>query len=242
MQPQTWTQAPTIWYKVSSSPNKGARRSTHVLVASTLQGKVVGGGRGLEADIELGQGDLDTELGEAADGVDVLVESGEALGDQVGLQADAIDPNAFLAQGLDNVLGRHSLGAGGLQVVVIVVQLGLGVDLGGGLEGQLDVVRAEGVVEDGLAVGAVVVQGLVDDVPGVALALPVAHDVGDVVDDDGLELLGGPRGCLDPRGELAVPDEGVAAQVLAVLARQRRDDLALGVVEAAAGGLDEGPL
>jgi hypothetical protein len=70
----------------------------------------------------------------------------------------------------------------------------------------------------------------------------VAHDVGDVVDDDGLELLGGPGAGLDPRGELAVPDEGVAAQVLAVLARQRRDDLALGVVEAAAGGLDEGPL
>jgi hypothetical protein len=213
-----------------------------VLVGLALQGKVLLGGRGLESDVELGESHLDAELGEAADGGNVVVERGVLLGDEVGLQADAVDGDLGVLEELDDALGALRLGRGPLEVVVVVVELGLRVDLGGGLEGKLDVLLAENLVENALAVGSVLVQRLVDNVPGVALALVVAGDGGDVVDDDLAQLLRSPLGLLDPGSQLAVPDESVAAQQLAVLAGLGGNDVALGEVEDAALGLNKQPL
>ena len=218
------------------------RANTHVLVGLTLPGQVGRVGGRLQADVELGQGNLNAEIGEALDGVNVLVEGGVALGDEVGLEADAVNADALLLEHADDALGGGGLGAGRLKVVVVDVELGMGVDLGGRLEGELDVLLAEHLVEDRLAVGAVLVQHLVDDVPGVALAAPVAGDLGDVVDNDLAHLGLGPVALLDPLGQLAVPDERVAAQVHAVLAGLGRHDVALGVVPDALRGADKRPL
>lgn len=160
----------------------------------------------------------------------------------MSLQADTVNAEALRLEQAEDPADTLGLGVGRLDVVVVVVELGLGVDLGGGLEGEGDVLLAEDVVEQGLAVGTVLVEGLVDDVPGVALALVVAGDVGDVLNDDGPQLIGGPLSGLDPGGELGVPDEGVAAEGLALLASQVGGDVTLGVVEDTALGLSEQPL
>jgi hypothetical protein len=64
----------------------------------------------------------------------------------------------------------------------------------------------------------------------------------DVVDNDLRELLGGPFGGLDPWGQLTVPDEGVAAEKLALLLGEVGGDVALCEVEDAALGFREKPL
>ena len=76
----------------------------------------------------------------------------------------------------------------------------------------------------------------------VALADVMGHDVGDVGLDDLLQGLTVPRAIGHPAGELGVPDEGVAAEELAVLAGNVGHDVAVGVVEVAARGLERIPL
>ena len=90
-------------------------------------------------------------------------------------------------------------------LVVVDVQLGVGVGGTSSLESDADKVLTEDTVEDAVAQGTVLVEDLVDNVPGVDLALVAAHHVGDVV----LENLG--QGVavvdvLDPLGKLGVPD------------------------------------
>lgn len=72
------------------------------------------------------------------------------------------------------------LGARVLDVVVVVVELGIRVGLGGGSEGDWDVVSAQGVVEDRGSVCAIVGDGLVHHVPRITLTLVVTDFVGDV--------------------------------------------------------------
>lgn len=222
----------------------GEYRETHVLVRALLQSKVGGIVGRLESDVQLGEGNVDPELAESAHDLNVPVDilSSAPLGDQVSLETHAVDLDVGVAEHLDDALGTFDLGAGKLEVVVVVVELGTGVNLGGGLEGELDVLLAENLVEDGLAPSSVLVQGLVDDVPGVAAALPVPGHLGDVADDGLAEGLLGPGGGIDPGGELTVPDERVAPEMQAVLLRLGSDDLALGVVEEAWFGFDEEPL
>ncbi len=129
-----------------------------------------------------------------------------------------------------------------LDAVVVVVKLGVRIDTCCRLEGQLDVFLAEDFVEDGFPVRAILVERLVDDIPGVAPALPMTGNVLDVTNDGFPQLWRRPVGRLDPRGKLAVPDERVAAEDLVLLLGQGCDDLALGVVEDARGRLREEPL
>lgn len=196
----------------------------------------------LDPDVQLSQRHLDAELGVAADDLNLLVQSRRAVGNQVSLHADAVDPDAVGLEHLDDTPGCLALGADALQVVVVVVELRVRVDLGRRAERQLDVVFTEHLVKHRLAPCAVVLERLVDDVPGVAAALPMARNVCNVADNYLLELLGCPLGSFDPGGQLAVPDEGVAAEELAVLLGDGGDDLALGVVEDAGLGLGEEPL
>ena len=214
----------------------------YVGVVFLLLGEVlVGVGHG-DAHVELREGDLDASLGVGLDGSNLLIQGGGLGSREMGLHSHAVDADALILEHLDKPDHTVDLGSGPLNVVVVVVQLGVGVDLGGQAEGQLDVLVAEDLVEDGLTPGAVLVEGLVDDVPGVALALPVPGDVLDVRGDGGGQVLGGPGGLLDPGGELGVPDQGVAAEDLALLAGEVGGDVALCVVEEALLRFGEEPL
>lgn len=164
------------------------------------------------------------------------------MGGVVGLEADAVDLDAGVLQHLDDADGGLALGRRALERVVVVVELDVGLDGGGRLEGDLDVLLAKHVVEDGLAVRAVILERLVHHVPRVALAPVVLHDLGHVLHDDRLELLGRPLRLLDPRRQLAVPHERVAPLQDLLLLRDRRHNVALGEVEHAPLGLDEQPL
>lgn len=122
------------------------------------------------------------------------------------------------------------------------VQLGHGVRLLGQVEGQGEVVGAKDLVEDAVAVAAVVVDGLVEHVPVETLALVVVHDVVDVALHDLGQGLAVPRARGDPVGQLRVPHERVAAENLAVAASSTGSDVALRIGEAAAGALGGIPL
>ena len=90
-------------------------------------------------------------------------------------------------------------------LVVVDVEDRIRVRLARGFEGDLHEARAEDVREDGGADRAVLVEHLVDDIPGADLAGVAAREVLDVVLDDGRER--GPVVDLrDPAGELRVPD------------------------------------
>ena len=221
---------------------RGGRGITHVAVdvGLPLEARLVGGQ--LDPHVQLGERDLHARGGVLLHDGDLVVEARRAAGDEVALHADAVDGDALVLEHLDDPHGAVGLGAGRLEVVVVVVQLRVRVDLVRRPEGELDEVLAQRVVEDRLAVRAVLVQGLVDHVPRVALALVVAGHLGDVVDDDLAQLLGRPLRLLDPRRQLAVPDERVAAEELAVLLGEARDDVALGEVELAMRRLGEEPL
>lgn len=92
---------------------------TYVLVSLLLLSKVGGVGGHLQANVQLGKGNLNAELGEALDGVNVLVESRGLLGNQVSLKANTVDSDLGLLEHLDNALGALSLGMGPLPVGVL---------------------------------------------------------------------------------------------------------------------------
>jgi hypothetical protein len=126
-------------------------------------GVVVGGS---SADVELGDGNLlDTRVGE---GSESTLDLASGTGVEVGLGADAVDGDALgqpLLDGGDHALGDLG-GAGGVEAVVVDVQLGVGVGLAGGAEGNANVVIvAEDVVEVRvLSESTVPLEDLVDDV------------------------------------------------------------------------------
>ena len=135
--------------------------------------------------------------------------AGGLADDEVGLEAGAVDADPLGFDAGDDLLGGGGLGAGVLDVVVVVVELDGGRSgFGGRGEGDGEVGGADGVVPDVRAVGAVVVQGLVDNVPRVTAGVPVRDQVGDVVLHHGDEGGVGPRGGRvgEPVWQLVVPD------------------------------------
>lgn len=77
----------------------------------------------------------------------------------MGLEANALDFDTVALHELHNTAGACGLVAVELEVVVIVEELSIGVDLGGVGEGNGDVSLADRVVEDRLAVGAILIEG-----------------------------------------------------------------------------------
>lgn len=205
----TWN--PTVW--VVEIPNGGSDASLHgdagsdgVLVVNALLCQVGGVGGERKADIKLGLRNLDAGSHEVLEVLDLRLARGGGADDQMGLRADTINLDLLLLEAADEFLDGSGLVAASLEVVVVDVKLRRRVNLGGSLEGEREVVLADDVVEDGLAEGTVVVEGLVYDIPGVALALPLGEDLGNVVDHHGGESLLGPVAELNPFGKLAVPD------------------------------------
>lgn len=117
------------------------------------------------------------------------------------LQPDPVDLDPVLLQHSDNSEGCLSLLARTLNVVVIIVELhAVGLDPSRRAEGKLDVLLAENLVEERLAVRAILVERLIDYIPCVAWAPVVLHDLGDVLDDGRTQRLWYPGGALNPRG------------------------------------------
>lgn len=127
-------------------------------------------------------------------------------------------------------------------------QLGVGISGLRSLEGNGEVIRVEGFEEHRIAVVAIWIIGdsLVHDIPGVALALVVAHDIANVRLDNGLKGGTGPglaRDCispvsthtvlpypvsmevLTPRRQLAVPNQRVAPQELSIGLRHSSNNI-----------------
>ncbi len=91
---------------------------------------------------------------------------------------------------LDDIVASSSrLVAQALDIIVVVVEFGGRVSSGSGFERDFDVVGSEDIQEGVVAEGAVVIQGFVYDVPGIALASPVLGFGGNVVDEGGSEVL-----------------------------------------------------
>lgn len=160
----------------------------------------------------------------------------------MGLGTNTIDGDAGGDPLLDMGDETSGLGVSGrVQVVVVDVQLGVGVGGAGGLKGNADVVFTDDLHEDVVAESTVLVEGLVDDVPGVDLALEVGHNLSDVVLHDvgegGLVV-----DVLDPLGKLGVPDKSVATDELAVLAGKVDEVVATSEVELALSRLSGIPL
>ena len=98
---------------------------------------------------------------------------------------------------LDEIHDGLQLCVRAVQVEVVDVQLGGRVCGASGLEGGRDELFAEDVEEHGRTEGAVLVEDLVDDVPGTDLALVPPRDLGDVRLDDRRQL-----GLVSDRGYL----------------------------------------
>ena len=214
-----------------------------------LAGERAGRGARLDggADVDLGLGDVQAQVGEALHGGLQVREA--VLGAQVGLEAHAVDRHLLRLELLHQVVDGLALGPGVLDVVVVVEQLGRGVGLVGPAEGVGDVVGAVAprLIEDRLPRRAVLVEGLVHHVPGPDAALVAAGLCLDVLLDGVLDLLVGQRGRRPavggyPRRQLAVPDQGVAAHELAVRLRALDDLVGAGEVEDALLGLHDLPL
>ena len=190
-------------------------------------------------DVDLGHGALGSRAAEKLHGVDG---GGALAGAQVSLGADTVNGNT-LGDPLLDVFG-HALGLcvrSNVEVVVVDVQLGGRVSSLGGLESNADKVLAKDVVEDTGTEASVLGEHLVDDVPGVDLALAASHDGLDVVLHDGGQS-GLVTDLADPRGQLRVPDGGVATDELAVVLGKLDRLVGSAKVEVAARGLGGIPL
>ena len=156
----------------------------------------------------------------------------------MGLGTNTVDGDAGGNPLLDVRDETGGLGVGGrVEVVVVDVELGVGVGGAGGLESDADVVLTENLHEDVVAESAVLVEGLVDDVPGVDLALEVSHDLGDVVLHDvgeGSLVVD----VLDPLGQLGVPNQSVTTNELAILGSKLHQVVASCEVEVPKSPLD----
>lgn len=129
--------------------------------------------------------DGDLNIGGSSESESGLSTSSTALR-QVHLGTDTVDELRSRTVDLLNEVNKSGqLGVDAIQVVVVNVELGVGVGFSGSLEGDGDEALAEDVREDGGAQGTVLVEDLVDDVPGPDLTGVASGDGGDVVLDDG---------------------------------------------------------
>ena len=216
--------------------------ATHISVDCLLREQIRLSPGNWHSHVQLSDRDLHTQRGVLLHDCNLIIQTWRSSHRVMSLQTHAINLDTRLLQHLHNPHRAISLAARPLDIVVIVVQLRVRVDLGRYLERELDVILAKDIVEDALAPGAILLEGFVYDIPCVALALVMFCHSGDVVDNNVRELLRGPLGLLDPRSELAVPDEGVAAEEFALLLGEIGGDVALCEIEDASLGFGEEPL
>ncbi|KKA17322.1 hypothetical protein T310_8872, partial [Rasamsonia emersonii CBS 393.64] len=188
-----------------------------------------------ESDIQLRDDNIDPQIQKPLLGLNLRVLGWRRAHFEMRLQPHAIDPDASRLQLLDQVVRRRRLGTGRLDPVVIVVQL----DVLAGLFDRLlrkpvreeEVLGPDGVVPDAGRPRPVRRQRLVDHVPRVAPPSPVRDQVRDVRLHHRCEARRCPAAVHHPVGQLADPDEVVAANALAVVFGDGQDGVAARVVE-----------
>lgn len=136
------------------------------------------------------------------------------------LETYTIDGSTGGLDKVDNFNGFVRLGTVVLQIVVIVVslrsrirtilldnikimlysQLCVRVSSPGSSKRNGDEIGAKHRIEDAISVYCAVIDGLVHNIPMVALAQIVLHDIGDVSLDDSSKSSSGPRAARDPVG------------------------------------------
>jgi hypothetical protein len=179
-------------------------RSNNVGIVVTLNLLLSGrGGNRLVADIKLSVGNLNIKSSEALEHGDELRARGGLADDEMALETNTVDGSTGLLDDLDKLDGAVGLLAVLLEVIVVVVpgtirqilvntmrnlQLGRRVSLPGSLERNGEVVSSKSLVKDTVSPLSAVINGLVDYIPSVAVALVVLNNVGDVSLDDLGEL------------------------------------------------------
>lgn len=148
-------------------------------------------------------GDLNASGGSK---VESSLKTTSATSGQVHLGTNTINElRAAVVDRLDEVDESSELRVRAVEVVIVDVQLGVGVSLARGLEGNGDEALAKDVGEDGGAQTTIFVEDLVHDIPGADLSSVTACNGGDVILDDGgqggLVADGG-----HPGRELRMPD------------------------------------
>lgn len=220
---------------ITEAPHRDANTSrdvetrpdhVHILLGLHLESGGVGR-EVLDADVELGVGDVEAESCVFIECPGEVLAGGGASDCHVRLEPDAVDGDAGGLHELDDadgtvgfdgevfevVWGMLAMVFTGFQVVhtIIVVELGAGVCSRSKLEGQGEVAVTERLQEGVVAIGTVVLEGLVYNIPGIAFALEMAHDVGNVRLHDGSHAVLRPRSRRYPSWQLAVPHQRVAA-------------------------------
>ena len=210
-------------------------------------GSVVGGlrrkrlqvGGQADSEVEFGDRDVDAERGERLH--DRLHVRRRRPSDEMRLQADAVDRFARAFERCDKIVERPHFRTLGLDVVVVDVELGPRVSGPGRPQRDRDIVRPHRVVPDRFAPVAVVGEGLVDDVPGVNCAFVPACLGGDMGDHEVLEFVRLKRAVDEPGRQLRMPDEGVAANLLAIGLGESDERVSRPPIERPAQRFDEAP-
>ena len=113
----------------------------------------------LHPDVRLRVRDLYAKRGVGSEGASKILSVRRLAHGEVRLQAHTVDPDSVGLDHLHQPLRGGRLGSGILDAVVVVVQLrGRVSGGGGGGKGYGDIGLADGLVEDVLTVGAVVVE------------------------------------------------------------------------------------
>lgn len=226
---------------IAYTPDRDTKTLSNVQARLHSSGVVAGGST---VDVELGDGDIvdicGGELGKRrGEASSVVPATGSS---KMGLRSNTIDRDTSgnpLVDMSDHT--RRDLSVIDLvEVIVVDEQLRVRVRSARSLERNGDEVFAENVVEDTAAHAAVFVENFVHHIPGVNLALIVRHDGSDMVLNHTRKgSLIGDRA--DPRGELRVPDQRVAADDHVVCLSERDECVARSEVEVTPGGFDGVP-
>ena len=202
----------------------------------------------VDADVQFGDVDVLDHLGVKSDGC-VDVAHGRAVDVVVPLHADAVHRHAGILHPLDKVVDAPALGRFRI-VVVIVEEKRVGIGFVGVFEGLVDEFLTGDPVHRGVPqLGAArsdgaVGHGFIDHVPAVDDVLVAVHHGLDVVFHVGVEFLFGEEFpvlvLVHPGADLAVPHQGVAAELDVVPAAEVGDPVGILPVEfalARLGGL-----
>lgn len=161
----------------NSNPNTSLNLHTRAhrhLIISTLLRQIGRIRRQKQPDIQLSNSNINAQLRESLHILNLTIKTRRLASNEMTLQAHPINPQSGILQHLHDALRSRSFGTRVFNIIIIVIQLRPRVSLSCRRERDLDVIFAEHAVEGVVAESAVIVQGFVYDVPGVALRSPMA--------------------------------------------------------------------
>ena len=160
----------------------------------------------------------------------------------MGLEANTVDGHTTIFEVRHH--RKHCLGFGAVHVLkieVIVTQLGIGIGCMRRLEGIFDIGVANHILEHIATPGPIFVEGFIDHIPVPDAALEMGHFSRNVVIHGRQERAAGGN-IVDPTGELAVPDQRMAANLHAMALSETHNRIRRPKVKGALGGFSGLPL